>query len=575
MVSTKFTRAGSYLHSQSHRWSRTQSRDCASTSPYCHRPGFARLLLGAAAASICAIAMPVVAQQAASPTATIDSSRVEGVSLPSGVQAFLGVPYAAAPVRGLRWRAPQPVAAFTGTFHADRYGPQCPQPGRNANANQYSGAETTSEDCLYLNVWAKPGSSKAPVIVFLHGGAFFIGSSSMPLYGGEGVAKRGAVFVNLNYRLGVLGFLAHPDLSKESPHGTSGDYGFLDQIAALRWVRRNIAQFGGDPDNVTIVGQSAGSMSVLTLQASPLAAGLFQRAVGMSGAAIGSTGPMALRSMASGEAEGMKFQHMVKAGSLADMRNLSVERLTLPRAPGAPAIGAIQDGYVLPASIETTFAQGKQNDVPLILGFARDEALGGFGPLKGLTDYRARAAERFGNRAAQFLALYPASTDDEARTQAKLADRDATMVAPMWQWAVAQNAHGRAPVYSYMFAQPHSYTPGVTFSDLDPATAGAYHTSEVPFWFGTLESFNLFRRTRDWTASDYNLSAIMIDSLIEFARTGSPETTKMDWPRFNGHNPVLLELGKIPKPLPWPSSKKLNFYMADVAISKNSKELHD
>jgi len=522
------------------------------------RPGRAwRLGL---ALSIAAVAIAPAMAQTAPRSVRIDSGPVEGTPLPSGVEAYLGIPYAAPPVRALRWRDPQPVAPFERTFHADRYAPQCPQPGRSALANQYSGAERTSEDCLYLNVWAKPGLRKAPVIVFLHGGAFFIGSASMPLYGGEGVARRDAVFVNLNYRLGVLGFLSHPELTRESSHASSGNYGFLDQIAALQWVHRNIAAFGGDPSNVTIVGQSAGSMAVLALQSSPLAKGLFQRAVGMSGAAIASTGPFALRPLAVGEAEGVKFQQLVKAATLADLRNLPVDRLTVPRAPGAPMIGPVQDGHVLPQPIASIFAQGRQNDVPLLLGFTRDEALGGLGTVTTLADYRAKAAERFGDRAARFLALYPATTDAEAQAMARMADRDATMASAMRQWAEAQVAHGKAPVFSYLFAQPHRYAPGVRFSDLDPATAGAYHTSEVPFWLNTLDSFNLYRQTRDWNAADRGLSDAMTDALVAFARSGTPDTPALRWPRFVAKAPRLVELAETPGVAPWPDAARLSFF---------------
>lgn len=527
----------------------------------------------ALAASLFALSVPAVAQP--SPLVTLDSGRVEGARLGSGVDAYRGIPYAAPPVRELRWRDPQPVARFERTFHADRFAPQCPQPGRSAMANQYSGAETTSEDCLYLNVWAKPKLRKAPVVVYLHGGAFFIGSASMPIYGGEGAARRDAVFVNLNYRLGVLGFLSHPELTRESGHASSGNYGFLDQIAALQWVRRNIAAFGGDPDNVTIVGQSAGSMSVLALQASPLAKGLFHRAVGMSGAAMAASGPFALRPLAQGEAEGVKFQQLVKAASLQDMRNLPVDRLTVPRTPGAPMIGALQDGYVLPQPVAEIFAAGRQNDVPLLLGFARDEALGGFGSVATLTEYRTKAAERFGDRAAQFLTLYPAATDADAQAMARMADRDASIVAPMRQWAEAQRLRGRAPVFSYMFAHPHSYAPGVKFSDLDPATAGAYHTSEVPFWLDSLDSFNLFRKTRAWTPVDRRLSSQMIDSLVAFARNGNPNTVALQWPAFAGPQPRLVELGTTIRPASWPDAARLAFLVAQPISSGAPKPVRD
>ncbi|AOH84981.1 hypothetical protein AWL63_14475 [Sphingomonas panacis] len=517
--------------------------------------------LGLLALALGALPAQAVSQgQPAAPAVVTDAGRLDGIKTASGVDAYLGIPYAAAPVRDLRWRDPQPVRAWTGTYHADRYGPQCMQPQRNLNTNQYSGAEVTSEDCLYLNVWAKPGAKKAPVIVFLHGGGFFIGSGGMPLYGGEAVAQRGAVFVNLNYRLGVLGFLADAELSRESPHKTSGDYGFLDQIAALTWVKRNIARFGGDPDNVTVAGQSAGSMSVLALQASPLARGLFQRAVGMSGALIGGAGPAAMRSLAEGERDGERYRQVMKFGSIADMRRLSADRLIVPRTPGSPGVGPIQDGYVLPAPVDAIFARGEQNDVPLLLGFAKDEALGGFGTIKDLADYRTRAAERFGDRTEAFLKLYPASTDEAARAQAHLADRDATMVAAMKAWATAQGVRGRAPVYSYMFARAHSYAPGVTFPDLDPATAGSYHTSEVPFWLGTLDSFNLYRKTRDWTAADRAFSGEMLESLVAFARTGKPDTKALRWPVYQAKQPRLLKLGTPVTTADWPSAQKLAFF---------------
>ena len=515
---------------------------------------FGALLLGASASA---------QSSASSPVVKTAGGQVQGVVLKSGVRAYLGIPYAAPPVRELRWREPQPVRRWTRVYHADRFGPQCTQRQRGLLTNQYSGAEITSEDCLYLNVWTRPGLKKAPVIVYIYGGGFTIGSSSMPLYGGEGVAERGAVFVNLNYRVGVLGFLSLPELTAESPHKASGDYGFLDQIAALKWVHDNIAAFGGDPNNVTIAGQSAGSMSVLTLQASPLAKGLFQKAVGMSGAQIGPPGQPILKPLVGGEAEGQKFEALVEAKSLAELRALPAERLVAPRTPGAPSIGPVVDGYVVPDQAGAIFAVGRQNDVPLMLGFARDESLGGLGAVKDLADYRARVQTKYGARASEFLALYPASSDEEARRQAREADRDATMVLSMSEWAKAQTRTGHAPVYSYMFARPHSYAPGITFTDMDPATAGAYHTSEVPFWLGSLDAFNKFRHTRDWTAADWAFSHAMTDSLIAFAKTGKPDTATMHWPRYDAQHPMLLALDQTAHVAPWPDQRKLDFFRAN------------
>lgn len=532
-----------------------------------------------------AAALPVTparAQGTAPPVVRTAAGLVEGVRVAGGVEAWLGLPYAAPPVRELRWRDPQPPAPRRGTFHADRFAPQCIQPQRGPTTNQYSGAEVTSEDCLYLNVWSPPrpssgqpsGRGKAPVIVYLHGGAFFVGAGSMPLYDGSAVAARGAVFVNLNYRLGLLGFLAHPELSRETPHGTSGNYGLRDQIAALAWVRDNIARFGGDPGNVTIVGQSAGAGSVLALQASPLARGLFHRAVGMSGGSFGLSGTP-LRGLAAAERDGTRIAELLKAGSLAELRSLPADRLTLPRGPGTPAIGPIEDGEVLPAPLAAIFAAGRQSDVPLLLGFTRDETLGGFGAVADLADYRAKAAARFGPRAEQFLALYPAAIDAEARAQARLADRDLSVAVPMQDWARAQRATGRAPVYSYLFARPHAYRPGVRFADLDPATAGAYHTSEVPFWLGTLDSLDRFRPTRAWTPADRAFSADLVAALVAFARTGNPDTPALAFPRFDPAAPRLLELGAAARPGDWPAAARLAFWRQSVPPARPEDKVRD
>ena len=500
------------------------------------------------------------APQSAPPQVAIDSGQIEGTILTSGVQAYLGIPYAAPPVRDLRWRDPQPAIAWRGIYHADRFGPQCLQPLRNALANQYSGAETESEDCLFLNVWTRPDLRNAPVIVFIHGGGFYIGSSSMALYGGENVSREGAVFVNFNYRLGALGFLALPGLSAESPHKTSGNYAFLDEIAALKWVKRNIASFGGDPNNVTIVGQSAGSMSVQILQASPLSKGLFQRAIGMSGSMIG--GPGSMLPLADAEQEGLKLQSLLKTRSLADLRALPADRIVVPRTQGAPKIGPDQDGYVLPEPVEQTFAQSRQHDVPVLLGFTHDESFDGLGPVKNLADYQDKAGALFGTRSKAFLELYPANTDNEARAQGRAADRDATMASGMGLWADALVAGDRSKVYSYEFARPHSYAPGVTFYDLDPAATGSYHTSEVPFWLGTLDSFNRYRVTRAWTPADYAFSRAMTLSLIAFARTGNPNTTTMQWPEYDRDHRTLLLLGSSPIKSAWPDERKFDFFRA-------------
>lgn len=488
---------------------------------------------------------------------TTDHGDVVGVARPSGVNAYLGIPYAAPPVRELRWRAPQPAQPWQGQIHADKFAPQCVQPMRSNASNQYSGAETISEDCLYLNVWAKPGLTKAPVIVYIHGGAFYVGSSSMGLYGGDAVGEAGAVFVNLNYRLGPLGFLALPELRSEAGNGSSGNYGLLDQIAALQWVRRNIASFGGDPDNVTIVGQSAGSMSVLTLQASPLAKELFQRAVGMSGAMI--DGPIRMATLQQAESDGTRLKEVWKAKTLADLRDMPADRLVVPRVPGGPSTGPAIDGHVLPAAIPEIFAAKHQNDVPLLVGFTHDESLGGLGAVSSRADYEEKARSYFGDSSAEFLKRYPATSDAEAKAQARAADRDGTMVLSMFGWASLQALNGRSPVYAYEFSRPHNYVPGIAFSDLDPATAGAYHTSEVPFWLGTIDSFNRFRTTREWTLADRAMSNAMLDALLAFAQSGQPKVAGLAWPRFQPGKPRLIEFGATATVQSWPAQAKLDF----------------
>jgi len=258
----------------------------------------------------------------------IESGLVSGKSLAGGIKAYLGIPFAAPPVRELRWREPHPIQPWKGVYHADRKMPECIQQLRAHNINHYFGEEATSEDCLYANVWA-PNSARAganlPVIVFIYGGGNTIGSSGMALYDGANVARRGAVFVNFNYRVGALGFLAHPELTAESPHHQSGNYGYLDQIAALQWVQRNIAKFGGDPAKVVISGQSAGASAVSLLQASPLAKGLFRGVIAMSGGAWGNGGEV--RTLQEAETVGLEVQRALKAASIDAMRQISADRI--------------------------------------------------------------------------------------------------------------------------------------------------------------------------------------------------------------------------------------------------------
>jgi para-nitrobenzyl esterase len=486
----------------------------------------------------------------------IESGAVSGKQLDSGVRAYFGVPFAAPPVRDLRWREPQPVTSWQGVYLAVRKAPECIQNLRAHDINHYFGEEATSEDCLYANVWAprlevaasgSSASAKYPVVVWIYGGGFTIGSSAMANYDGEALARKGVVFVSFNYRLGVLGFLAHPELTAESPHHASGNYGFLDQVAALRWIHRNIAAFGGDPDNVTIMGQSAGSMSVFSLQASPLTAGLFQRAVGMSGGpGLGPEAP----SLQEGERIGLQYQAALKVTSLAAMRLLPADRLLaiqnqcIAGCPDKFQARPIVDGYFLPTPGLQRFAAGLQHDVPLMLGFARDESWNPLMKARTVEQFRQDAVALFGERSAEFLKLYKPGSDADVHQVAAQAVRDGGMATVMRSWARAQKRSGKADVFFYVYSHAHPYVPGITFSDHDPATAGAYHTSEVPYFLETQDALNLFRTTRNWTPYDRELADEMSDCVVAFARTGNPSTARVKWPAYQLNQEKLLDFGE-------------------------------
>lgn len=496
----------------------------------------------------------------------IQSGSVAGKTLSSGVRAYFGVPYASPPVRENRWREPQPVAPWKGVWNADRKGPECIQVLRPHNINHYFGEEPTSEDCLYLNLWAPPASAgqKLPVMVWIYGGGFTIGSSGMANYDGSAMASKGVIFVNFNYRVGALGFLAHPELTAESGHKASGDYATLDQIAALKWVQSNIEKFGGDPANVTIMGQSAGAASVTYLQVSPLAKGLFHRAVTMSGSAVGAR-PMGTGNLASGEQTGLTFQAALKAKSLDEMRQIPADKILALQADcqlgcgGTIRVGPIIDGYVLPKSPAEIFAAGEQNDVPLITGFTRDES---GSPLKGAVttaDFRAKAKGLFGDHSDAFLKLYPVKTEADVALAATEVGRDAGMQQAARIHAQAHAKTGKSPAFVYMFGRKHPYVADPRIADQDTKTIGAYHTSDVPYWFQNLDIYNWLRPTRDWTAWDRTLTGAMSDALIAFAKTGDPSTPTMKWPKYDPAKEQLVEFGDQIRLVPM-NTKRLDFF---------------
>ena len=480
----------------------------------------------------------------------IESGAISGIELDSGVRAWLGVPFAAPPVRELRWRPPMPATHWQGVYRADRCAPMSLQPLRNRKMNHYFGDEATSEDCLYLNIWAPEIKSTQaqllPVVVWIYGGAFSIGSASMANYSGAPLAEKGVVRVNLSYRLGTLGFLSHPELTQEGD-GSSGNYGLMDQIFALEWIRRNIEAFGGDPKNVTIVGQSAGSYSVAMLQASPIAAGLFHRVIGMSGSPL--DGSTRGRSLASAERAGIRLQERLECANLEEMRDLSADVVMAAVFPDRMPVAI--DGKVLVEAIGETFDSQRHNDVPAMLGFTSDESLWSIGKATTVSEFQSRVQAFFPERFQEILDCYVVENDEDICHAIRQIDRDCSVGWPMLSWAQGQTSN----VYVWLFNRRQPYVDGIAFNDHDPVTAGAYHGADMPYWLGTLDSLNLFRMTREWTLMDQELSAWMMDCIVSFATHGTP-TPK--WPRFTSKDPKVLVLGENIHEELWPNYQVLN-----------------
>ena len=479
----------------------------------------------------------------------IDTGLVAGTQIAHGVKAYYGIPFAAPPVRQNRWRAPQPVKPWEGIYTADTKRPSCMQPMRGPDINHYFGAQSISEDCLYLNVWApanaRPGAN-LPVVVWIFGGAFVIGSANMPAYSGAHLARHGVVYVAANYRVGVFGFLALAQLTAESKHHASGDAGLLDQIAALKWVQRNIRAFGGNPGNVTLVGQSAGSMSINLLQASPLTRGLFDRAIGLSGSSLVASPALATPPRQQAQAQGLRLMRALHVTTLAQMRGLAPDAVMAAAQRAHFSARPDVDGYFLPQSPQQIFGRGKERQVPVLVGSTNEDLGTGIALLKATTpqQYRAAAKRMFGAHTRAFLDAWPASSPAQVRWQALAVSRDSGMGLAALGWATLQAETAKAPAYLYLFDHVEPFAPGVTFADLpDPAKAGAYHFSDVAYWLGTLNAYNLFRTTRNWQPADRTLSQEMQEVILTFARTGKPDTPAVKFRRFDPANPYRTVLG--------------------------------
>lgn len=478
------------------------------------------------------------------------SGRIAGTELDSGVRAYLGVPFAKPPTGDLRWAPPQPES-WTGIFNADRIGPECIQVLRPHNINHYFGEQASGEDCLSLNIWT-PADAEAgeglPVIVFIYGGGFTLGSSGLANYDGEAMAERGAVYVNFNYRVGALGFMAHPELTAEQG-GTSGNYGIMDQTAALQWIRDNIAQFGGDPDKVLIMGQSAGARSVAAQIFAPAARGLFRAGVMSSGCSYRST----MATLGEAEQIGLRFQEALGVGDLDSMRDVPADRILAAQSEnqlgmavnGVRINGPIVDGVVLPAQFGDLLDSGDYAKVPIIASYNSDDLAFGFQPLLAantVAEYEAAAVTLYGDDAPEFLARYSPADDSEVRRVARRAASDAGLAANARACAQDEAANG-GQAWISEYTRKHPYVPGVTFADQDPVTVGAYHTADIPYWFGTQDKYNMLRPTRNWTEWDRQLSGQMMDALISMAETGSPSTAAMPWQPWSPANDGFLELG--------------------------------
>lgn len=470
---------------------------------------------------------------------------VESTTTPAdGVRSFKGIPFAQPPVGELRWREPQPVKDWTGVRNADTFGPACMQ-RLSPNADYWFRGDGMSEDCLYLNVWtpAKTGTEKLPVLVYIFGGGFQNGDGSEPRYDGGNMARKGMVAVSLNYRTNVFGFFAHPELTKESPHKASGNYGLLDQVAALQWVQKNIAAFGGDPGRVTIAGESAGSISVSALMASPLSRGLMAGAICESGAAIASLPP---RPLAEVEQSGVKLAAAAGADSLAALRAMTAQQIqdAAAKAQGV-RFSTAMDGYFLAKSLTDIALAGEQAKVPLLAGTNTEEqgprmVLAG-GPPTPET-LAAAITKFYGDKAEPVLKAYAATTTDEVFEAAMHLASARFISYGTWKWTELHMQTSGKPVYSYLYArvrpaylgmpgqpppQPPAPPPGAAQGPQAPR--GAAHSAEIQYAMGNLDLDKRYA----WEPADYEVSKTMQAYFVNFIKTGDPNGPGLPpWPAY-------------------------------------------
>ncbi len=482
----------------------------------------------------------------------VDGGQITGApGWARGVREYLGIPFAAPPTGNLRWRPPQPLVAWQGVRAADRFSPACMQKQYAVDSSSWNrGLINTSEDCLYLNVWtpATSADEKLPVLVWIYGGGGTNGSSAEPIYDGNAIAKKGVVVVSMNYRVNVFGWMAHPELTKESEHHASGNYGSLDQLAAIRWVRANVAAFGGDPAKVTIWGESGGSRSVNFLAASPLMQGLARAAIAESHTAFGR-----MSTLAEAEANGTEFMKAAGKSTLAELRSMSSAQImeAFDKHP-AGLNAAIVDGWFMPQDIYTIYSQGKQNDLVLLTGGTNDEggtitaigapaaaAAGGGGRGRGgtpdtLAKYTEWARTSFGKHADELLKLYPAKDDAGAVAAYHDVNRDINYAGHR-TWARLQTTTGKAAAYIYVFS--HN-PPGPDGNTQGPAHR-AVHFSEVIYVFN-----NLRMKDNPWTDRDREVADTMATYWTNFAKNLNPNGAGLtNWPVYNPKDEYWLNIG--------------------------------
>ncbi len=546
--------------------------------------------LSRACAALAGIALLAVPSLAAQPARTVrtESGAVAGAaSADASVTVYRGIPYAAAPVGALRWKPPMPAPRWTGVRDASKPGAICPQP-ESLQTQGY----VIAEDCLNLNIWTGAHrGEKRPVLVWIYGGGFLQGTGASPQFDGEALAKKGVVVVTFNYRTGVMGFLATPELSRESGRNASGNYGLLDDIAVLKWVRRNIAAFGGDPMRVTIGGQSAGAGSVGFMAMSPLARGLFHRAIAQSHSRHPGDPDLRFlsvshRRLAAAEAAGARYAADHGAKNLAELRAMPWQTLIngsdavdtaveTGTSAKPPIFRPVIDGWALPRDYSSSLKAKAQADVVVITGNNADETGAvpetAFAAIRAqtgapragmpvvnvrLADYLAFARKKFGAMADEFLRLYPATNDDEAANASNAQARDNNRVST-WAWAGEWSPGVNRPVYTYFWTKA---PPGP-----DAAMRGAFHGSEIAYAFGNLQP-----PSRPWTDADRQVADRMSSYWANVIKTGDPNGAGLPlWPKFDPAKPLTMELGQQWAPIAIaPSAEKIAFWQRFYAAQE-------